>query len=350
MTKLNLVIAALRQRITETGLQTGQVIPTQKELAVELKVAAGTVRQAMLQLQREGLVVSTRGRGTVIAAPRSENGNLERQTRVFGMLIAPGSAKDPVITPLMRSLQDACSTAGIELEVLPCLQLPSLQKLQTWAQNLDVIFVTGVSTPDFVNVIQAIGKPVIFSRELLAGTCPPWASQLSVDLENIASMAIQYLASLGHRHILLARDRGTCYMEGLGTQFAAAARHAGLSEGFHEVIVPMTSNGQEIVQALKESFPQTTAIVADGGMRSGRILHTLANHGYRVPKDISLLAINGVEVEMLITPDLSRIEHHVDREAQKILQMAEEVIKHRISIRATIPPHLVWGRTCAPLK
>jgi GntR family transcriptional regulator len=58
------IAAWLRNRITEGELRPGQRLPTERELQQTLGVAATTTRRAYRVLAEEGLVVTTRGRGT----------------------------------------------------------------------------------------------------------------------------------------------------------------------------------------------------------------------------------------------------------------------------------------------
>jgi len=57
----------LRARITSGELAVGDRIPSVLSLAQEHELAAGTVRKALAQLQREGLIESRVGWGTFVA-------------------------------------------------------------------------------------------------------------------------------------------------------------------------------------------------------------------------------------------------------------------------------------------
>jgi GntR family transcriptional regulator len=57
----------LRGRIESGELQPGDRVPSVVSLAQEFDLAAGTVRKALGQLQREGLVESRVGWGTFVA-------------------------------------------------------------------------------------------------------------------------------------------------------------------------------------------------------------------------------------------------------------------------------------------
>jgi DNA-binding GntR family transcriptional regulator len=61
----------LRDRIASGELQPGDRIPSVVSLAQEYELAAGTVRKALAQLQRDGLVESRVGWGTFVAKASS---------------------------------------------------------------------------------------------------------------------------------------------------------------------------------------------------------------------------------------------------------------------------------------
>lgn len=60
----------LRRRITRGELRDGDKLPTLGELIEESGSALGTVRQAIGQLESEGLVVTRQGKGTFVRHPR----------------------------------------------------------------------------------------------------------------------------------------------------------------------------------------------------------------------------------------------------------------------------------------
>ena len=59
----------LREKIASGEYRPGQRIPSMPELTASFNVAAMTVRQALDQLHREGVIVRERGRGTFVSHP-----------------------------------------------------------------------------------------------------------------------------------------------------------------------------------------------------------------------------------------------------------------------------------------
>ncbi len=60
----------LRQQIQRGAFQVGDVIPSEREYATQLKVSRMTVRAALDKLVNEGLLVRQPGRGTIVAAAK----------------------------------------------------------------------------------------------------------------------------------------------------------------------------------------------------------------------------------------------------------------------------------------
>ncbi|MHC4731043.1 MAG: GntR family transcriptional regulator [Planctomycetota bacterium] len=61
----------LRRAIAEGELSPDDPLPSVRQLAADLGVNLNTVARAYRELEREGLVVTARGRGTVVAARRT---------------------------------------------------------------------------------------------------------------------------------------------------------------------------------------------------------------------------------------------------------------------------------------
>lgn len=350
MAKLDVVTTEFRRWIQEAKLKPGSILPTQKQFARELGVSTGTVRQAMNFLQKEGLIVATRGRGTQLARPMHEVLAASGEIVRFGLLITPSAVAQPVIAPTLSSIQASCEGhGGRRLSVLPCLEFPKRENLQNWAADLDVIIILGAAKPDFVQLLQAAGKPTIFVGELFAGQCPSWAGQFSIDLDSVALLSLQFLASFGHRNILLARSEGSYYREKLATAFESAVTQLSLPN-FSQHLIATHSDGIEIAAGLCAEFKDTTAVIVEEGQRAGRVLHSLIRAGIRVPQNVSLLAISGVDPSLLVSRDLSRVEGFGAAHGEKILSLGEEMFREDVRVRVCSAPQLIWGNTCAQVR
>ena len=76
----------MRHAIEVGGLDPGEKLPTVRGLAGELAIAPNTIVKAYSELQREGLVESRAGVGTVVAEGMAEIAKGRRREAVFERL------------------------------------------------------------------------------------------------------------------------------------------------------------------------------------------------------------------------------------------------------------------------
>jgi DNA-binding transcriptional regulator YhcF (GntR family) len=61
------IMEQIRQRIAVGDWAQGQEIPSIRQLAVTLRVSVITVKRAYLELEREGIIVTQQGKGSIVA-------------------------------------------------------------------------------------------------------------------------------------------------------------------------------------------------------------------------------------------------------------------------------------------
>lgn len=80
------LVARVRHAIEVGGLGPGEKLPTVRGLAAELAIAPNTIVKAYSELQREGLVESRAGVGTVVAEGVAEVARGRQREAVFERL------------------------------------------------------------------------------------------------------------------------------------------------------------------------------------------------------------------------------------------------------------------------
>jgi GntR family transcriptional regulator len=98
---------ALRAEIEERGLRPGDRLPTEVELEERYGVSRSTIRQAVGELQAEGLLRREQGRGTFVAAPKIQH--LPVLTSFSQLLRSQGRR------PSHRLLRSTLVSAGSEI-------------------------------------------------------------------------------------------------------------------------------------------------------------------------------------------------------------------------------------------
>ena len=98
------LVGIIKRHISSGTLAVGQLLPSESELCRVLDISRNTVRQAIGELEEEGLVVRKRGKGTFVADPATSRRGVRYSftTEVSSMGKAPSStlvAFDVLVPP-----------------------------------------------------------------------------------------------------------------------------------------------------------------------------------------------------------------------------------------------------------
>ena len=61
------IMEQIRRRVAVGDLKAGQPLPSIRQLAVDLRISVITVKRAYLELEREGVIATQHGKGSVVA-------------------------------------------------------------------------------------------------------------------------------------------------------------------------------------------------------------------------------------------------------------------------------------------
>src|SRR5712691_8434303 len=134
----------LTQRIGRGLLPAGSRLPSEPALASELGVSRATLREALRELESEGLVRRMWGAGTFVADGRRVANSLDLNFGVTDAIRAAGMQAG--IEQARHSMEPATVSEAARLELQP---------------GSDVLVVERVRTAD--------GKPVVLSRDIVPG-------------------------------------------------------------------------------------------------------------------------------------------------------------------------------------
>lgn len=118
---------SIRRRVetllTEDGIESGERLPTERELAERLDLSRASVRRVLGQLEAEGLIIRHVGRGTfLLDAPVPDNGRTSpRDVLVVRRLLEPavarlvvGAASSEDIAEIRRCVERSEAASGYE--------------------------------------------------------------------------------------------------------------------------------------------------------------------------------------------------------------------------------------------
>jgi DNA-binding LacI/PurR family transcriptional regulator len=166
-------------------------------------------------------------------------------------------------------------------------------------------------TDERIAMLREIGFP--FS---MIGRCAnaPGISFVDIDFKQTVRDGIDYLMGLGHRHIAFLNQSEATFKAGYGpvirTQagFEQAMQASGL-EGITGFCRPEPQAGYEAFNALLADHPDLTALITMNERAVPGILHAIANQGWSVPDDFSLIVIvSSARMAEMMLPPLTAME------------------------------------------
>lgn len=319
----------LRKAIVE-GQFPDDKLPTEVELAEQLGVSRETVRLAAEVLQREGLIVKIRQRGTFTRLPNL--GKLRKgQARVVGYLqtdFADAQGREEVANREIsgRMLQGAleeAGNAGFQLMVQRTTTREWRRMVQQMVDSgrLRGLICASYQEEKMLRRLVAADVPTVLLDE---DTGVPGIRSVRDDSLDGAFQAIRYLAQLGHRRIAYAHwvraemnpSRQLGYRKGM--------REASLHRRRQwELLTELTEAGaRDLVDRLFALSPTPTALYCFNNTLASFVIFELRRRGWRVPEDLSVMGAGGEEVPELTCHQADW--HEMGRLAMQILLRAVE--------------------------
>jgi GntR family transcriptional regulator len=172
------LLAQLREDIASGRLRPGDVIAPETEIARTHRISRHTVRQAIVELAREGLLRRERGRGTFVSAPplvrslgafysfahEMQDQGIDHNTRVLYRGVRPAD------TTAATRLAIALGTQIVELELLRLVEgAPVSLEFSVWPYDrFPVLLTADLSERSLYDVVaDAHGVQVTSGREEL---------------------------------------------------------------------------------------------------------------------------------------------------------------------------------------
>jgi DNA-binding LacI/PurR family transcriptional regulator len=318
-------------------------LPGERVLARELGYSYMTIRKAIDNLVAEGLLYKVPTRGTFVAERKSD----KAKTRTIGYFLdsrIAGGLSSPYYAMIFNALEKQTAKAGYSLVYFTDSNESSLDKV---LKKLD-----GVIASSFLRVeplIQQIKAeiPVVAIDNSVADKSIP---SVIIDNFNAELETVDYLCSLGHRRI--------GFITGLEDSDVGKNRYEGYKSGLlkngieldHELVFRGNYtfgsgvSGAEYYLSLKQR--PTAIICANDSMALGAI-SKLHQEGLEVPRDISVVGFDDINIAGQVTPPLTTVSVPVDTIAERAFEMLQSQIEGKAldNRHVALEAHLVARST-----
>ncbi len=331
---------SLRGRITladvakAAGVSAGTVSRVLNRRDSEIKISAATQRVVLEAAERLGYQPNL-----FASALRT------RQTGVVGTIVR--DINDPFLSLMARELQHAAHAQGIELLLAHAEnEAQTIRRQLTFMRNwFDGLLILGDVPGD-----EAIFDDLRASRtSFVAVACGAETSAPLVNIDEAQGtrLALDYLASLGHRRIGFIGNT-----EHAGTrQRLAAFQRAVQGRPDYVQPTPYTRKGAIASTQRLLSLPEPpTAILCTADYLALGALSAAMHMGWRVPEALSIISFDDIEESVDVYPPLTTVRQPVGDMASAAVSLllaliaGEDVAERRILVQ----PRLMIRRSCAP--
>lgn len=340
----------LRRAVAEGVFPSGR-LPTTVELAEQLGVSRETVRLALEAMQRDGLIVKHRRRGTFVAQPEAPT-RLTPTATILGYLQADygsGHGDGEVITggaggAMLEGALAEAGDAGYPM-VVRSSQLLNLR--QAFEQLIGQTLIRGIvfaslAEEKFLRRLGGLNLPaVLLDHDLHL----PKIGSIRPDTYGSAALSVAHLAELGHRRIALAHwhqhDLNPWHLRGYREGMAKSGLRVRRT---WELSVRITPEGAaEAVRVIGQLSPRPTAVICFNNALASFIIDAAHLAGLRVPEDLSVIGGGGTEVLGLTC--VQQDWHNLGRRAVRRLLLAIEEGDQHHPEHEVVPYQLRPGRT-----
>lgn len=123
------LIHLIKGQITNGNWRPGDQIPGEPELCDQYHISRTVVRQALRELEIEGLIIRRKGRGTFVAQPKLNESLAQKLTGFYEDMVAQGHT--PITVTLNHSIVPASEKVARWLEIPPGAQIFDIQRLRS---------------------------------------------------------------------------------------------------------------------------------------------------------------------------------------------------------------------------
>lgn len=353
------IFQAIRQEIESGTLTHGAALASESELCEQLKASRGPVRQALAELQRQGLIRRQPGKGSFVQNPAKFQASTDRTTTHLVVLInALGATPANFVA---HELVDELSRAVDEIGSGYQLSFRFHRTGQTLeADNIPGChgIVVAPFTHEGARSLQRLAAQVhvpivsVYNKLNVENV-----SQFFVDHEAGAYDATDILIRFGHRRIAMlgepAISPGPAAAE-REAGFLKAARDAGLPDGMASYVrvgvEPLAARAT--IEHLLRQPDRPTALVIAGGVITPPALDAVRLVGLRVPQDLSIVAFDDTVEAAMNVPKLAVVKIPLNRIARLGINMLTRQIdghpqaRERASVG--LKPELIISQSIGP--
>ncbi|MCZ7645577.1 MAG: GntR family transcriptional regulator [Planctomycetota bacterium] len=286
----------LREKITRGEYRADSAIPNERALAKQLSLSRMTVRRAIVELTQEGLLTRIRGKGTFVRgsfAPRERRG----RPPVVGIVAEFDRTNNQNVFcyRMLAGIQQASEEAGLTLAFRRVSRpheafVAGLRE----DQALKGLVLLEMNNPPLQRLLAKLPIPSVLVDSCQPDENQPLFNEVNHDSQAAVKAAVSSLLRLGHRDVVLMMGESKTFLHLQRREaYEAALREHGLPVR-EDRIFAFNPSGETAYALMKrllnEPSPPTALLCAGGDELVHGAMAAVYTHGWRIPRDFSLVA------------------------------------------------------------
>lgn len=309
---------------------------TIKDLSAQTGYSVGTVSRVLNNQPN----VSEKARKAILAAAEecgfqlNTNAKQLKQQHSNSILVVVKGTSNEFFSGLVEAIQARMAQTPHPMivdyvdedsnEVLRAVQLCREKK------PLGVLFL-GANRQNLQDDFEKIHLPCVVVTNNAAGLEFRNLSSVASDDRQATRMAIDALADLGHRKFAVIGGEytvsGTAGQRYRGCMEAFRARGIAFDEALdYETVRFSYADGYRAAERLLARGRGFTALFAMADVMAIGAIRALADHGLRVPEDVSVMGFDGLKIGDYTVPKLATVRQDVDALAEESIRILRENI------------------------
>ena len=322
----------LRQMIADGMIAEGSALPTENELAARYGISRQTVRQAIAQLEQDGLVRRMRGSGTYVRhGPRKSAG--VRLVNVITTYIT-----DYIFPSIVRGAESVFSDNGVLMTLSATYNQTETERSlleRALKQGTDGLLIEGTQTalpnPNIALYEELRRRNIPFV--MINGFYPELISctRVLMDDETGGAAAANYLIDRGHKRIggvFKSDDMQGCLRH---RGFRGALENAGLRSSDESLLWFSTPMRDAFFDDPRLPFyralPSLSAVACYNDQTAVRLIDKAREMGLSVPENLSVISFDDSALASVCLPRLTTLGHQKEAlgrlAAQKLIAMID---------------------------
>lgn len=249
------------------------------------------------------------------------------RSRILGLIVS--EITNPFFPELIQGFEDVATSYGYEILIGSTSYDPErMQRCvrRMLERNVDgaAIMTFGLEAPVREQLVQQLDNiPIVFVDEAPAGAR---ACALTIDYLHGIREGVQHLAALGHRKIAFisgplvqrsAQLRKNAFLRAMGEIGCVPPPHW-LIEGSHTI-----EGGMAAMEGMLTRKSLPTGVMCSNDMTAIGVLRVLARNGIEVPRQISVIGFDDIQLAEYVNPPLTTVRmsrHGLSRAAVEALR------------------------------